>query len=55
MNNDAAQERRLLAHKRAVDNQRRAQAILKAQHQRRINAERMARVMRAAVNGEEAS
>lgn len=39
---------RLLAHKQAVDNERRAQAILRARRLRQVNSDRMARVMRAA-------
>jgi hypothetical protein len=35
---------RLLSHKRRVDAERRAQAILRTRHQQQVNAERMERV-----------
>lgn len=38
---------RLLAHKRSVDSERRAQAILRQQHRQRVNAEMIQRVANA--------
>ena len=38
---------RLLAHKRSVDAERRAQAILRRQHQQRVNASMIERVANA--------